>query len=131
MATPLHWAPVGDKAVALDCDGGRLSSDAGLMLLTDPAEPLGFTRALAAVRTDPRAPRRGHFPWHALRKPRVVPIAAGSDEANDANTLRHEPLCKLRLARLPDPGAPLAAQRTRARFENHASRTALSRMARV
>ena len=43
---PLHLAPVGAKAVALDFDGGRLSSDAGLVLLKDPDEQLGLTRAL-------------------------------------------------------------------------------------
>ena len=41
MATRLHLAPVGNKAVDLNVDGGLLSSDAGLMLLKDPAEPLG------------------------------------------------------------------------------------------
>ena len=38
---PLHLAPVGAKAVELDFDGGRLSSDAGLVLLRDPDAPLG------------------------------------------------------------------------------------------
>ena len=38
---PLPLAPVGAKAVDLDFDGGRLSSDAGLVLLRDPDAPLG------------------------------------------------------------------------------------------
>jgi len=46
---PLHLAPVGDKAVDLDFDGGRLSSDAGIVLLKDIDDQLGITRALAAV----------------------------------------------------------------------------------
>ena len=32
---PLNLAPVGAKTVALDFDGGRLSSDAGMVLLKD------------------------------------------------------------------------------------------------
>ena len=131
MATPLHLAPVGDKAVDLDFDGGRLSSDAGLILLKDPDEQLGLTRALAAVLKDPRDPRRVHFPLHDLLKQRVLQMAAGYEDANDANTLRHDPLFKLLLDRLPDTGAPLASQPTLSRFENHASRTELSRMAGV
>jgi len=106
LATPLHLAPVGDKAVDLAFDGGRLSSDAGLVLLQDPDEQLGFTRALAAVLQDPRDPRRVHFPLHDLLKQRVLQIAAGYEDANDANTLRHDPLFKLLLGRLPDTGAP-------------------------
>jgi hypothetical protein len=31
--TPLLLAPIGGKTVELDCDGGHLSSDAGLVLL--------------------------------------------------------------------------------------------------
>jgi hypothetical protein len=130
-ATPLHLAPVGDKAVDRDCDGGRLSAEAGLVLLKDSDEQLGLTRALAAVLKDPRDPRRVHFPLHDLLKQRVWQMAAGYEEANDANTLRHEPLFKLLLGPLPDTGAPWASQPTSSRFENQVSRTELSRMARV
>ena len=131
MATRLHLAPVGNKAVDLDFDGGLLSSDAGLMLLKDPDEQLGLTRALAAVRKDPRDPRRVHFTLHDLLKQRVLHMAAGYEDANDATTLRHDPLCKLLLDRLPDTGPPLASPPTLSRFENHVSRPELYRMARV
>ena len=47
--TPLLLAPVGDHPVALDFEGGRLSSDAGLLLRKDVADQRGLTRALAAV----------------------------------------------------------------------------------
>src|SRR5215216_1537095 len=131
LATPLHLAPVGDKAVDLDFDGGRLSSDAGLVLLKDPDEQLGLTQGLAAVLKDSRDPRRVHFTLHDLLKQRVLQIAAGYEDANDANTLRHDPIFKLLLDRLPETGAPLASQPTISRFENRVSRTALYRMALV
>ena len=128
---PLHLAPVEAKAVALDFDGGRLSSDAGLLLLKDPDEQLGLTYNLAAVLSDPRDPRRVHFTHHDLLKQRVFQIAAGYEDANDANTLRHDPIFKLLLDRLPETGAPLASQPTISRFENRVSRTELYRMALV
>src|SRR5262249_33042628 len=128
---PLHLAPVGANAVELDFDGGRWSSEAGLVLLKDPDEPLGLTHNLAAVLSDPRAPRRGHFTQRDLLKQRVLHIAAGYEDANDANTLRHAPIFKLLLERLPETGAPLASQPTLSRFENRVSRTALSRIALV
>lgn len=106
-ATPLHLAPIGDKAVDLDFEGGRLSSDAGLVLLKDPDEQLGLTRALAAVLSDPRDARRVNFPQHDLRTQRVLQIAAGYEDANDANTLRHDPIFKLLLDRLPETGPSL------------------------
>ena len=129
--TPLRLAPVGDKTVELDFDGGRLSSDAGLVLLKDIDDQLGLTRALAAVLADARDVRRIHFTPADLRKQRIFQIAAGYEDANDANTLRHDPIFKLLLDRLPETGAPLASQPTISRFENSVSRTEMSRMALV
>src|SRR6266567_4995121 len=129
--TPLLLAPVGDKTVELDFDGGPLSSDAGLVLLKDIDDQLGLTRALAAVLADSRDARRIHFTSEDLLKQRIFQIAAGYEDANDANTLRHDPIFKLLLDRLPETGAPLASQPTISRFENRVSRTELYRMALV
>src|SRR5215813_1807722 len=127
----LHLAPVGAKTVDLDFDGGRLSSDAGVVLLKDIDDQLGLTRALSAVLSDPRDPRRITFTPEDLLKQRVFYIAAGYEDANDANTLRDDPIFKLMLDRLPESGASLASQPTISRFENRVSRTALYRMALV
>ena len=131
IASPLHLAPVEDKATLVDFEGGRLSSDGGLVLLNDPDEHLGFTRDLAAVLRDRRDPRRVHFTLHDLLKQRVLQITSGYADANDANTLRHDPIFTLLMGRLPESGPPLASQPTLARFENRVSRTELSRLARV
>src|SRR5215217_6593386 len=90
QSAPLHLAPVGTKSVELDFDGGRLSSDAGVVLLKDIDDQLGLTRALAAVLSDPRDVRRIHFTPEDLLKQRVLQIAAGYEDANDANTLRDQ-----------------------------------------
>ena len=127
--TPLHLAPVGAKAVDVDFDGGRLSSDAGVVLLKDIDDHLGLTRALAAVLSDRRDARRIHFTPEDLLKQRVFQIAAGYEDANDATTLRDDPIFKLMLDRLPETGAPLASQPTISRFENRVSRPELYRMA--
>jgi hypothetical protein len=128
---PLHLAPVGTKAVDLDFDGGRLSSDAGLVLLHDPDAQLGFTRDRAAVLRDPRDPQRIHFTLHDLLKQRVLHIAAGYEDAHDANPLRHDPIFTLLLDRLPESGPPLASQPPLSRFEHRVSRSELYRMAQV
>src|SRR5215831_4379214 len=110
IASSLHLAPVEDKATLVDFEGGRLSSDGGLILLNDPDDQLGFTRHLAAVLRDRRDPRRVDFTLHDLLKQRVVQIAAGYEDANDATTLRDDPIFKLLLGRLPESGAPLASR---------------------
>jgi len=131
IKNPLHLPPLEDKAILVDFDGGRLSSDGGLILLGDPDDQIGLTRELAAVLRDPRDPRRIDFTNHDLLKQRVFQIVAGYEDTNDANTLRHDPILKLLLGRLPESGAPLASQPTISRFENRVSRTDLYRMARV
>ncbi len=131
IASPLHLSSLQNKAIHVDFDGGRLSSDGGLILLGDPDDQIGLTRDLAAVLRDPRDPRRVNFTLHDLLKQRVLQIAAGYEDANDANTLRHDPIFKLLLGRLPESGTPLASQPTISRFENRVSRTELYRMARV
>jgi len=131
LETPLHLPPLADKAILIDFDGGRLSSDGGLILLGDPDDQIGLTRALAAVLRDPRDPRRINFTNHDLLKQRVFQIAAGYEDANDATTLRHDPIFKLLLGRLPESGTPLASQPTLSRFENRVSRTDLYRLAQV
>src|SRR5215470_1286727 len=128
---PLPLASVGAKTVALDFEGGRLSSDAGVVLLKDIDDQLGLTHNLATVLSDPRAPRRIHFTVEDLLKQRIFQIAAGYEDANDSNTLRHDPIFKLLLDRLPETGCPLASQPTISRFENRVSRTELYRMALV
>ena len=129
QAAPLPLAPGGPKAVELDCDGGRLSSAAGVVLRQDLAAPLGLTRALAAVLSDPRDARRLHFPPEDWLQPRVLHMAAGDEAANDSHTRRDAPICTLRRARLPETGAPLASPPTLARLANRSARTALSRLA--
>ena len=131
QSAPLQLAPVGAKTVELDFDGGRLSSDAGMVLRKDMDDHLGLTRALAAVLSDRRDARRIHFTPEDLRKQRVFQMAAGSEDANDATTLRDDPIFTLMLDRLPESGAPLASQATLSRFENRVSRTELYRMALV
>jgi hypothetical protein len=128
---PLPLTPVGAKAVELDFDGGRLSSDAGVLLLKDIDEQLGLTRHLAAVLSDQRDARRIHFTPEDLLKQRVYQIAASYEDANDSNTLRDDPIFKLMLDRLPESGAPLASQPTLSRFENRVSRTEIYRLALV
>src|SRR5712664_4546701 len=127
----LHLASVEGKTVDLDFDGGRLSADAGVILLKDIDDQLGLTRALAAVLADPRDARRLHCTSEDLLKQRVYQIAAGYEDANDSNSLRDDPICTLMLDRLPETGAPLASQPTISRFENRVSRTELYRMALV
>ena len=100
----LPLADVVGKAVALDFDGGLLSSDAGLVLLKDSEAQRGLSRALADVLKAPRDPRRITLSYQDLIQQRGFQLAAGYEEGNDSTTFRHDPIFKLlrnRLLRIP------------------------------
>jgi len=83
------------------------------------------------VLSDRRDAQRIHCTPEDLRTQRVFHIAAGSEDANDSNTRRDDPIFTLMLDRLPDTDAPLASQPPISRCANQVARTALSRMALV
>lgn len=130
-AAPCPLAPVGTTSVARDCDGGRVSAEAGIVLRTAIDAHLGLTRALAAGLAAPRAAPRRHLPPADWLTQRVCPMAAGSEEAHASTLRRDAPSCQLLRARLLAPGAPWASLPPSARLAHRLARPALSRLARV
>lgn len=118
------------KQVAVDFAGGDLSSDAGLIPLALADQRLQLTQQLAAAVADPRDPCRVTHSLHDLFRERIYLIALGYADANDANTLRHDPLVKLAIGRLPE-AEPLAGQSTLSRFENAVTLPDLERLGQV
>jgi Transposase DDE domain group 1 len=111
-------------------DGGQLSSDGGLLALREVERRLGIAGRLAACIDDPRAPERVRHGIAAILRFRMLMIAAGYEDGNDADALRHDPVFKLALDQLPD-GAALCSQPTISRLENLPGPRALLRMARA
>ncbi len=120
-----------DKPVLLDFEAGRLSSDAGLLLIAQLDQQLGLTQALASVLPDKRDPNRIQHSMADLLRQRVFQIAAGYEDQDDSDSLRSDPIFKLLLDRAPETGAALASQPTMSRFENGVGPQALYQMAEV
>src|SRR4029453_3576373 len=91
----LEFPLLAKKAVQGDFSGGTLSSDGGLLLLARLAQHLRLTEQVAACITDGRLPERVQHPLLDLLRPRLYQIAAGYEDANDANTLRSDPALKV------------------------------------
>jgi DDE family transposase len=123
-------SPVGGKPLIARFDGGQLSSDGGLLALREVERRLGLAERLAACLDDPRAPERVRHGVAAILRFRMLMIAAGYEDGNDADALRHDPVFKLALDQLPD-GAALCSQPTISRLENLPGPRALLRMARA
>ena len=76
------------KPVHVTFDGGRLSSDAGVLVLAEIERRLGLAERLARCLTDPRSPERVHHTLTEMIRFRMLLIAAGYPDANDCDALR-------------------------------------------
>jgi Transposase DDE domain group 1 len=121
-------SPVGGKPVHVAFDGGRLTSDAGVLVLAGIERKLGIAARLARCIEDPRDPPRVSHSLAEMIRFRALLVAAGYSDANDCDFLRTDPAFKLAVGRLPESGAELCSQPTMSRLENLPSPTALKRM---
>lgn len=120
-------SPVCGKRIIARFDGSHLSSDGGLLALREVEHRLGLARRLAGCINDPRAPGRVTHGLDEIIRFRMLMIAAGYEDGNDADALRHDPMFKLAMERLPD-GSDLCSQPTISRAENLPDARALLRM---
>ena len=93
---PLHFSRLGPKAVVADFRGGRLTTDAGALLLREVADRLGLFDALDAAIPDPRQPRLIVHDQKAMLAQRVTAIALGYEDLNDHQALRADPALQAR-----------------------------------
>ncbi len=115
-------------AVEAAFDGGRITSDGGLLWLAKMEEELGLCEAISECVPEWRK-RKGHHSLASLVRQRVLQIACGYEDQNDSNSLREDPLLKVVLGSLPESGANLASQPTFSRLENAATRRSCYRIA--
>lgn len=106
------------RLIDVTFDAPQTSSDGGLVLLRQLDDTLGLSAAFAPLLPDERdASRVQHDRGEQLRQ-RVLQIALGYEDQNDADALRHDPLWKTALDRLPQDDAGLSSQPSLSRFEH-------------
>jgi len=120
-ATPIPFRSSVSPSVTVSFDLGRLTSDGGLLWLREADDALGLCATLAAVIPDWRTGPVRHS-LETLIRQRVMQIACGYEDQNDATTLRADPLLKLVCDRLPTDDPDLASQATLSRLENAVDR---------
>jgi hypothetical protein len=115
---PFSFPAVGRKKLTADFDGGRLTSDGGVMLLAMAERRLGIADRLARAFPDRRDPSRITHTLADMIRARAFAIACGYEDADDLDSLRVDPAFKLACGRLPETGADLCSQPTLSRLEN-------------
>ncbi len=128
---PFRFPAVRGNKLTAAFDGGRLSSDCGVLLLAEAARRMGIAEKLAAVIPDPRDPTRVIRGLAEILLARMRAVACGYEDADDLDSLRTDPAFKLACGRLPDSGAELMSQPTVSQWENAPNVRDLFRLGRV
>ena len=115
---PFIFPAVRRKKITAAFDGGRLTSDAGVMLLALADGHAKVAEKLARVFPERRDPSRIAHRLVDLIRARIFAIACGYEDGNDLDQLRSDPAFKLACGRLPDSGLDLCSQPTLSRLEN-------------
>lgn len=123
-------SPVSGKRLDVRFDWGKLSSDGGVLLLREVEKRLVVAERLAAGIRDPRSPEHITHRLGDIRGFRLMMIAAGYEDGNDAASLRVGPMFKMALDLAPCDRA-LCSQPTISRLENLPDIRALLRMGRA
>lgn len=124
---PLRFPVVNGQTLRADFDGGAMSSDFGALLISGVNRQTGLVARLTGAIKDPRHPAYTTHRIEDLLAQRIFQSACGYEDGNDANTLRHDPMFKLALAKSGDEA--LASNPTFSRFENSLSTKDMYRMA--
>jgi len=109
------------RKVQANFGGGEITSDAGVMLLSEVDKKLKLTQRIAPRLNDPRCQGKCDHSMLDLLRQRVYAIALGYEDLNDHYTLRKDTALQTAVGRDSD----LGSQSTLSRFENWATPDAL------
>jgi hypothetical protein len=115
-----EFAPVEGRRVVGSFDGGRITSDAGALLLGSADRAIRLTERFAACFTDTRMAELVEHSVSTMVTQRVIGIALGYEDLNDHDELRHDPVLAVlagKLAAHRSDCAPLAGKSTLNRLE--------------
>ena len=120
IADLFGFTPVEGRRVVAAFDGGRMTSDAGAMLLSATERVIDLVGRFAGCFADYRAPELIEHEVRTLVGQRVYGIALGYEDLIDHEELRHDPVMAIlagKLAARRSDCAPLAGKSTLNRLE--------------
>jgi hypothetical protein len=127
IPTLFGFQDLGARSVVASFDGGKVSSDAGGLLLREVEDKFRFVEQFARCFSDYRDPDQIEHTLLELVKQRVFGLCLGYEDLNDHEQLRLDPLIAVLVGktdptgdertRLRDRGKPLAGKSTLNRLE--------------
>ena len=110
------------RPIRVGFDEPDMSSDGGAILLSAADRRLGLLSSLAKSLSDSRQGGKVQHGIEELLRERVLALACGYEDLNDAHRLSGDPIFKLVVGRDPVSGEDLASQPTLSRFEGSVGR---------
>jgi hypothetical protein len=114
------------KMIEARFDGGKVSSDGGLLLLRKSDEKLELSEMASLCIRESRRPDLVKHDLVELIRQRIYGIAAGYEDCNDVGRIGGDAMHQLASGKLPSEGRRLASQPTLSRFENAVDETSLA-----
>ncbi len=108
------------RKVEADFSGGNVTSDGGILLVRQADRRLGLTASIARLLSDPRRQASCEHTVLSMLRQRVYGLAAGYEDLNDHDSLRHDLAWQTAVER----DRPSASSPTLCRLENRADRQA-------
>src|SRR5665648_1260726 len=91
----IEFTRLQSKKVVADFTGGRMTSDAGLLMLREVERKMQLFDRIDAVVHDPRNPNAITHSQRTLISQRIAAIAAGYEDLNDHQSLRNDPAIQM------------------------------------
>ena len=104
-----------NRAIMIDFQGAKISSDTGFILLREVDERFSIIDPMRDCLEDLRSPAHTRHALVQMVRQRVYQIAAGYEDCNDADFLRIDPALRLALGKDHQAGA---SQSMLSRLEN-------------
>ena len=96
----LNFGSLKGRKVIADFTGGKITSDAGIVLLAELDRKLKITSRFAGCFQDYREPAYIDYSVHKLVAQRVYGIVLGYEDVNDHDKLRYDPALAIALAKV-------------------------------
>jgi len=119
--TPIEFSSCKGRKVKGQFSGGAITSDGGVMLLSQMDRKIQLAQRLAQVITDPRVKKRCEHSTLSLLRQRIYSLCLGYEDLNDHDTMRKDIGFQTAVVRDRD----LASASTLCRFENRVEQKTL------
>jgi hypothetical protein len=111
--------------------GGRLTSDAGIVLLKEVDRKIGLLDAINETIPDPRHPLYLVHQQRTMLAQRIFSIALGYEDLNDQQTMRTDAALQTAVGVEADEDSPMASPPTLCRLENRMTRKTLVELSKI